>query len=477
MLKKLLSGLCKTFFGKECFCDGPEESESCKEQESCREESIPETPIKEEKRDMFCYQCAQTAKGGCTTVGVCGKDPDVASLQDTLLFGLKGTAAYAYHAGEMGAKNAEVDAFMHEGLFATVTNVDFDLNRFVGLALKSGEMNLKAMEMLDKAHTDLLGTPEPVQVPTGTEEGHGILVTGHDLNQLYELLKQTEGKGINIYTHCEMLPAHGYPKLKAFKHLVGNFGGTWFKQKKEFDEFPGAILATTNCVLIPKDSYKDRLFTIGITGLSGVKHLEYPDFAPLIEKALSLPKLEKKEGKTLTTGFHHTNVLALADKIVAAVKAGKIKHFFLVGGCDGPGKGGEYYREFVEAAPKDTVILTLACGKYRFNDLDLGDIDGIPRLIDLGQCNNAYSAIQIVVALAEAFDCGVNELPLTLILSWFEQKAVAILLTLFHLGIKGIYLGPKAPAFITPNVLKVLQDAFDLRLSTNAKDDLKQILG
>jgi hydroxylamine reductase len=428
-------------------------------------------------KEMFCYQCEQTPQGGCTNVGVCGKDPDVNSLQDTLLFGLKGIAAYAYHAGEMGVKDTDVDAFMHEAQFATVTNVDFDLNRFVGLALKAGEMNLKTMEMLDKAHTDLLETPEPAQVSTGSEEGYGILVTGHDLNMLYELLKQTEGKGINIYTHSEMLPAHGYPKLKAFKHLVGNWGGAWFKQKKEFDDFPGAILATTNCVLIPKDSYIDRLFTIGITGLSGVKHLEYPDFSPLIEKALSLPKLQKTEGGTLTTGFHHTNVLALADKIVGAVKAGKIKHFFLVGGCDGPGKAGEYYREFVESTPKDTVILTLACGKYRFNDLELGDIDGIPRLIDLGQCNNAYSAIQITVALAGAFNCGVNELPLTLIVSWFEQKAVAILLTLLHLGIKGIYLGPKPPEFVTPNVFKVLQDSFDLRLSTNAKDDLKQILG
>lgn len=432
--------------------------------------------IKEEK-EMFCYQCSQTPAGGCTKVGVCGKDPDLASLQDILLFGLKGTAAYTFHAGEMGVKNPEIDAFMHEALFATLTNVDFDLHKILGLVLKTGEMNLKAMEMLDKAHTDLLGNPEPAQVSTGTEAGHAILVTGHDLNYLYELLKQTEGKGINIYTHSEMLPAHGYPKLKAFKHLVGNWGGVWHKQKKEFEEFPGAILATTNCVLIPKDSYKDRLFTIGVTGISGVKHLEYPDFSSLIEKALSLPKLEKKEGGKLLTGFHHTNVLALAGKIIDAVKTGKIKHFFLVGGCDSPGQGCNYYREFVESAPKDTVILTLACGKYRFNDLDLGNIEGIPRLIDLGQCNNAYSAIQIAVALAGAFNCGVNDLPLTLVLSWFEQKAVSILLTLFHLGIKGIYLGPKPPEFVTGNVFKVLQDTFDLRLTTNAKDDLKQILG
>jgi len=463
MLKKILNELSKAFFDKELCC------------EEKKEEKTLDTND-EGETNMFCYQCEQTPAGGCKTVGVCGKNEDIACLQDILLFGLKGIAAYAYHAGEMGVRDTEVDAFMHEALFATVTNVDFDLNRFLGLVLKAGEMNLKTMAMLDKAHIDLLGAPVPAQVPTDLKEGPGILVTGHDLNYLYELLKQTEGKGINIYTHSEMLPAHGYPKLKAFKHLVGNWGGTWHAQKTMFDQFPGAILATTNCVLIPKDSYKDRLFTVGITGVDGVQHLEYPDFSPIIEKALSLPKVQESKGGTLTTGFHHTSVLGLADKIIGAVKDGKIKHFFLVGGCDGPGKGGEYYREFVEATPKDTVILTLACGKYRFNDLDLGDIDGIPRLIDLGQCNNAYSAIQIAVALAGAFDCGVNELPLTLVVSWFEQKAVAILLTLFHLGIKGVYLGPKAPAFVTPNVLKVLQDTFDLRLSGNAKDDLKEML-
>jgi len=468
MFKKLLNELSKAFFEKEIF---PEEEVS--------EENVQTTNQETEERRMFCYQCEQTPAGGCTTVGVCGKNEDVACLQDMLLFGLKGMAAYAFHAGEMGVNDPEVDAFMHEALFATVTNVDFDLDRFVKLVLKAGEMNLKTMAMLDKAHLDLLGTPVPAEVSTDLCDGHGILVTGHDLPQLLELLKQTEGKGINVYTHSEMLPAHGYPELKKYKHLVGNWGGTWHAQKKKFDEFQGAILATTNCVLIPKDSYKDRLFTIGITGVPGVSHLEYPNFSPLIEKALALPKMDKTTtGKTLTTGFHHTSVLALADKIVGAVKAGKIKHFFLVGGCDGPGKGGEYYRDFVEATPKDTIILTLACGKYRFNDLELGDIDGIPRLIDLGQCNNAYSAIQIAVALAGAFNCGVNDLPLTLVVSWFEQKAVAILLTLLHLGIKSVYLGPKAPAFVTPNVFKVLQDAFDLRLSSdNAKEDLKQILG
>lgn len=427
---------------------------------------------------MFCYQCEQTAQGkGCTVHGVCGKNEDIASLQDTLLFGLKGIAAYAYHARELGAKNDEVDAFMHEALFSTVTNVDFDLNRFIQLVLKCGEMNLKTMEMLDKAHTNRFGNPVPVSVPTGTKQGPGIVVTGHDLLDLQELLKQTEGKGVNIYTHSEMLPAHGYPELKKFKHLAGNYGGAWQKQKEEFDSFSGAMLATTNCVLIPKPSYKDRLFTCGITGVEGVTHIKGRDFTPVIKKALSLPPLPENPGKPVMTGFHHTNILALADKIIAAVKAGKIRRFFLIGGCDGAKPGRNYYTEFAEKLPKDCVILTLACGKYRFNYLDFGDIDGIPRLIDLGQCNNAYSAVQIAVALTKVFNCGVNDLPLSLVLSWFEQKAVAILLSLLYLGVKGIRVGPTSPAFITPNVFKVLQNTFDLKLITTPERDIKEILG
>lgn len=427
---------------------------------------------------MFCNQCEQTAGGiGCTVSGVCGKNPDIQSLQEILLYGLKGIAAYAYHARELGAKDEVVDGFMHEALFKTVTNVSFDLNDHIQEVLKCGEMNLRTMELLDKAHTTKFGNPVPTAVETGTKAGPGILVTGHDLLDLYELLKQTEGTGINVYTHSEMLPAHAYPELKKFKHLVGNYGGAWQEQKKEFNAFSGAILATTNCVLIPPDnSYLDRLFTIGITGVPGATHLKSRDFKELIAKAKSLASLPEIPGKKILTGFHHTAILGLADKIVGLVKAGKIKRFFLIGGCDGAKPGRNYYTDLAERVPKDCVILTLACGKYRFNKLDFGEIDGIPRLIDIGQCNNAYSAIQVALALSKAFDCGVNDLPLTFVLSWFEQKAVAILLTLLHLGIKGIRVGPTPPAFISPNVFKVLQDNFDLKLITTAEKDMADIL-
>ena len=428
---------------------------------------------------MFCYKCEQTAKGtGCTISGVCGKNEDIQSLQDILLYGLEGIAAYAYHARKLGGVDQDVDAFMHEALFTRITNANFDLNRHIEMVLKCGEMNLKIMGLLDKVHTERFGNPVPTEVETGTKPGPGILVTGHDLLDLYKLLKQTEGTGINIYTHSEMLPAHGYPKLKQFKHLVGNYGGAWQNQKREFNEFPGAILATTNCVLIPPgDTYLDRLFTTGIAGIPGAVHIKGGDSSELIERAKSLPSLPEAQGKKIMTGFHHTAILGLADEIVKAVKSGKIKHFFLIGGCDGAKPGRNYYTEFAEKVPKDCVILTLACGKYRFNQLDFGDIDGIPRLIDIGQCNNAYSAIQVAIALAKAFDCGVNDLPLSLILSWFEQKAVAILLTLFHVGIKGIRLGPTPPAFVTPNVMKVLEDSFELKLTTTPEEDLKAILG
>lgn len=428
---------------------------------------------------MFCNQCEQTINGtGCAAkVGACGKNEDINSLQDTLVYGLKGIAAYAFHARELGAHDEEVDAFMHEALFKTVTNVSFDLNQHLETVLKCGAMNLRVMELLDKAHTQRFGNPLPTQVDTGTRKGPGILVTGHDLLDLYELLKQTEGTGINIYTHSEMLPAHGYPELKKFKHLVGNYGGAWQEQKREFKEFSGAILATTNCVLIPpENSYLDRLFTVGITGIPGAQHIKDRDFRPLIEKAKSLPQLPQAPGKKITTGFHHTAILSLADKIVAAVKAGKIRHFFLIGGCDGAKPGRNYYTEFAELVPKDCVILTLACGKYRFNKLDFGGIEGIPRLIDVGQCNNAYSAIQVALALAKAFNCGVNDLPLTLVLSWFEQKAVAILLTLLYFNIKGIYIGPTPPAFISAGVFEVLKKNFDLKLIGRPQDDLVRIL-
>lgn len=427
---------------------------------------------------MFCYQCEQTAGGtGCTVQGVCGKDADIQSLQDTLLFGLKGVAAYAYHARELGARDEEVDAFMDEALFKTLTNVSFDTQQYVELVLKCGLMNLKVMELLDKAHTERFGNPVPTEVETGTRKGPGILVTGHDLLDLYELLEQTRGRGVNIYTHGEMLPAHGYPGIKQFSHLVGNYGGAWQEQRREFNAFSGAILVTTNCVVIPpQNTYLSRLFTTGIAGVPGATHVHRRDFSMVIEKAISLPALTETPGKKIMTGFHHTAILGLAEKIVAAVKQGKIRHFFLIGGCDGAKAGRNYYTEFAERVPKDCVILTLACGKYRFNKIDFGAIDGIPRLIDIGQCNNAYSAIQVALALAKAFNCDVNDLPLSLVLSWFEQKAVAILLTLLALGIKGVRIGPTPPAFLTPGVLKILQERFDLRLITTPERDLAAIL-
>lgn len=427
---------------------------------------------------MFCYQCEQTAGGsGCTKIGVCGKNEDIASLQDTLIIGLKGVAAYSFHARELGARDEQVDAFMHDALFTTLTNVNFDLNDHIEKVLKLGEINLRAMDLLDKANVGKFGSPEPTRVFTGFRPGPAVLITGHDLLDMYELLRQAEEEGVNVYTHGEMLPAHAYPELKKFKNLAGHYGTAWQNQKKEFEEFPGAILATTNCVLLPKDSYKDRIFTCGIAKLPDVQHIRGRNFGDVIKKAKALPALPEKEGGHLTTGFHHNAVLAIADKIVAAVKAGKIRHFFLVGGCEGSRSSRSYYTEFVQKVPRDCVVLTLGCGKYRFNHLDLGDIDGIPRLLDMGQCNNAFSAIEVAVALAKAFNCGVNDLPLSLVLSWFEQKAVSILLTLLHLGIKNIRIGPTAPAFLTPNVLKVIQDNYGLKLITTPDQDLKEILG
>jgi hydroxylamine reductase len=408
---------------------------------------------------------------------VCGKNEDIASLQDTLMIGLKGVAAYAYHAAELGYRDEAVEAFFYEGMFSTLTNVNFDLDRWLELVLKCGEMNLKVMELLDRAHVERFGTPAPTRVASGTKAGPAILVTGHDLLDLYELLKQTEGTGVNVYTHGEMLPAHAYPELKKFAHLVGNYGSAWQKQRNEFEEFPGAILGTTNCVLIPRDSYRERMFTCGIAGLPGVTHIKDRNFAPVIEKARTLPPLPEKEGPALTTGFHHQVVLGLADKIIAAVKASKIRHFFLVGGCDGSKQARSYYTELVQKVPADCVVLTLGCGKYRFNYLDLGEIEGIPRLLDMGQCNNAHSAIQVAVALAKAFNCTVNDLPLSLVLSWFEQKAVAILLSLFSLGIKNIRLGPSLPAFLTPNVLALLQEKYTIKPITMPEQDLQEILG
>jgi len=427
---------------------------------------------------MFCYQCEQTMEGGCNKkIGVCGKNEDIASLQDIAIFGLKGVAAYAHHARELGATDPEVDSIVADTLYSTLTNVNFRLNDNVDTALKVGEATIKVMDLLDKAHTDKLGIPEPVTVSEDKVEGKSILVSGHNLYALEELLKQTEGKGINIYTHSEMLPAHGYPQLKKYSHLKGNVGQAWHDQRRLFDDFPGAILMTTNCIMPVRGTYRDKLFTYGVTGVEECPYIEGNDFSPVIEKALSLPDADVKSEKTLTTGFHHENVLKLAPQIIDAVKSGKIKRFFVIAGCDAPGSGGDYFRELAELVPKDCVILTTSCGKFRFNDIDFGDIDGIPRYIDLGQCNNSISCVKIAVALAEAFECSVNELPLTIVLSWFEQKAVAILLGLFSLGVKNIYLGPKPPEFVTPAVLKVLQDNFNLKLTGEAAADMREMLG
>ncbi|MCD6253760.1 MAG: hydroxylamine reductase [Thermotogae bacterium] len=428
--------------------------------------------------EMFCYQCSQAASGtGCTVMGVCGKSPTLDRLQDNLIFTLKGISAYYHHARELGYKDEEIAAFLGRGLYSTLTNVDFDPQHFVELALEAGKMNIQVMKLLKKAHIETYGEPTPVEVETGTKKGHAIIVTGHNLKALEELLKQTEGKGINVYTHSEMLPAHGYPGLRKYEHLVGNLGRAWFDQRELFERVPAAILGTSNCVLLPKVSYKDRMFTTSVAKLPGVKHIEGFDYTSVIEKALSLPQLEEKPGEyKLTTGFSAGTVLGLADKIKDLVNAGKIRHFFLVGGCDAPLKRLSYYREFVRSLPKDTVILTLACGKFRFNDLDLGEIDGIPRLIDLGQCNDSIVAVEIAEKLAELFGVGINDLPLTLVLSWMEQKAVAILFSLFALGVKGIYLGPILPAWVNDEILQVLKENFDIRLISTPEEDIKTIL-
>jgi len=406
-----------------------------------------------------------------------GDDPDILSLKHTVLYGIKGVSAYADHAQIFGQEDDQVYAFIHEGL-AAIQRGDLNLEDWIGLTLKCGEAALKAMELLDAGNTGTYGHPVPTNVPLGHKKGKAILVSGHDLKDLEELLKQTEGKGIYIYTHGEMLPTHGYPELKKYKHFYGQFGTAWQKQIKEFVDFPGAILMTTNCIQRPKNDYKDNIFTSGLVGWPGIPHISDMDFKPVIDRALALPGFEEDENdREVTVGFARNAVLGVADKVIEGVKAGAIKHFFLVGGCDGAKPGRNYFTEFVEKVPKDCVVLTLACGKYRFFDKKLGDIGGIPRLLDVGQCNDAYSAVQIAVALAGAFDVEVNELPLSFILSWYEQKAVAILLALLHLGIKGIRLGPSLPAFLTPNVLDTLVKNFDIKPISTPDEDLKAILG
>ena len=405
--------------------------------------------------------------------------PDVAGLQQLLIYGLKGTAAYADHAAILGQEDDGVYAFFHEALSA-LADGEADVNTLVGLNLRCGEVNLKAMELLDTAHTSTFGHPEPTNVRVTAVKGKAILVSGHDLKDLKQLLEQTEGKGINIYTHGEMLPAHAYPELKKHKHLVGNYGGAWQDQRTEFEAFPGAILMTTNCIQKPKDSYLARIFTTGLVQWPDAAHIpdaDPKDFAPVIEAALAAEGFAQDEPeKTITVGFGHNAVMGVAGAVIDAVKSGAIRHFFLIGGCDGAKPGRNYYTEFAQKVPEDCVILTLACGKYRFNKLDFGDIGGIPRLLDVGQCNDAYSAIQIAVALANAFETDVNSLPLSLILSWYEQKACCILLSLLHLGIKNIKLGPSLPAFVGPNVLNVLVENFGLAPIKTPDEDLAEIL-
>jgi len=547
---------------------------------------------------MFCYQCEQTYRGeGCTERSVCGKDEPTADLQDLLIHATKGVAQYNHRAHQLGARDRTIDRFILEGLFTTVTNVNFDPDRVAGLVrraaevrdrakalyegaarergvepeslkgpaawspapaqeellnqakavsillrmkeqgpdvtglqelllyglkgaasyadhaailgyesdeiydffsealtylaegpadadklfkdcLRCGEVNLQVMELLDKAHTTTYGHPEPTEVRIEPVKGKAIVVSGHDLKDLEELLKQTEGKGINVYTHGEMLPAHGYPGLKKYKHLVGNYGGAWQKQRDEFAAFPGAILMTTNCIQEPLPEYKGRIFTSGLVAWPGVRHIANRDFTPVIEAALAAPGFaEDGPDRRIMVGFGHNAVLSQAEKVIQAVKEGKIRRFFLIGGCDGARPGRNYYTNLAQSVPQDCLILTLACGKYRFNKLPFGEIEGIPRLMDMGQCNDAYSAIRVASALADAFGCGVNDLPLSLILSWFEQKAVAILLTLLHLGIRNIRLGPTLPAFVTPNMLKVLVEKYNLAPIRSPEEDLRAALG
>ena len=432
-----------------------------------------------EKLDMFCYQCSQTARGtGCTRKGVCGKEPIVARLQDNLLFAIKGISAYLYHARELGYTDPEVDAFIEKGFFSTLTNVNFDPAEFLNLAVKAGEMNIRTMKLLKRAHIEKFGEPTPTKVRTGTVKGHGIIITGHDMNALDKLLQQVEGSDVFVYTHSEMLPAHGYPGLRKYKNLAGNLGKAWFDQKKLFAQYPMALLGTSNCFLPPREEYIDRMFSTGPVYLPGVKHIDGYDYSEVIARARELPELPDAPGEyELTTGFSTSVLLSHAAKIKELVEKGKIKRFFLVGGCDAPLKKSDYYREFVQKLPQDVVVLTLACGKFRFNDLDLGDIEGIPRLIDLGQCNDAIVALEVAGALADLFGVGVNDLPLTLVISWMEQKAVAILWSLLALGIKGIWLGPIVPGWINDDMLKILVDQYDIRLISTPDEDIKKMMG
>ena len=407
---------------------------------------------------------------------------DIRSLKSLILFGIRGMAAYAYHAMVLGYADEEIYRFIARALFTVGS--DLDMEKLLPVVMEVGKYNLACMELLDRANTETFGSPSPTEVTMKVEKGPFIVISGHDLLDLKLLLEQTEGKGVNIYTHGEMLPAHAYPQLKKYPHLKGNFGTAWQNQQKEFVDIPAPVLFTTNCLMPPRAGYADRVFTTEVVSFPGIVHIgDDKDFTPVIEKAIELGGYAEdmtftgiNGGETLTTGFGRDSVLSVAGKVVDAVKSGAVKHFFLVGGCDGARPGRNYYTDFVKLTPKDTVVLTLACGKYRFNDLDLGTVGELPRLMDIGQCNDAYSAIKIAAALAEAFDCGVNDLPLSMVLSWYEQKAVCILLTLLYLGIKNIRLGPTLPAFVSPNVFNYLVENFNILPVTTPEEDLKAML-
>ena len=408
-------------------------------------------------------------------------DEDIRSLKSLILFGVRGMAAYAYHAAVLGYTDAEINAFFYKALRAV--GEDYDMAGLLPIVMEVGAVNLRCMALLDQANTETFGYPVPTEVPMTVEKGPFIVITGHDLYDLKLLLEQTEGRGVNIYTHGEMLPAHAYPELKKYSHLKGNFGTAWQNQQKEFADLPAPILYTTNCLMPPRASYADRVFTTEVVSYPEIKHISSRDFTPVIEKALELGGYAEdmrftgiNGGDKLMTGFGRNAVLGVADKVIDAVKSGAIRHFFLVAGCDGARPGRNYYTDFVKQTPADSIVLTLACGKYRFNDLDLGNIGGIPRILDMGQCNDAYSAIQVAVALANAFECGVNDLPLSMVLSWYEQKAVCILLTLLHLGIKNILLGPSLPAFVSPNVLSFLAENYNIGPISTPEEDMKKLL-
>lgn len=428
---------------------------------------------------MHCNQCEWTPDGGCTTVGLCGKEPDLNGLQELALYGAKGVSAYATHARDLGYVDSEVDGIIHKAMYTTLTNVNFDVSDHLSLALDIGDAAISVMELLDEAHTTELGTPEPTTVPQNSVQGRPILVTGHDMHAMKKLLQQTADlDDVHVYTHSEMLPAHSYPELAAFDHLHGNIGGAWHDQQQLFAEFPGPIVGTSNCLRPPSQDYADRFFTTGVTGLERATAIDDGDFSPVAEIARSMDPVIWECDETITTGFHHNVLLGKLEEVATAVDNGDIRRFFVVAGCDGPTDGREYYRELVEMLPEDCVVITSSCGKFRFNDLSLGKVPGtdIPRYIDVGQCNDSISAAIFAKELAAHLGCGVNDLPISFVLSWFEQKAVAVLLALLSLGVKDIYLGPELPEFLSPVLVERLNKEFGLQPTTQAQDDLREML-